>query len=49
MHTADGQRIRQEQLERFHDIKGKLEQNLGQLEHREPYIKVKYAVAKMFF
>lgn len=47
--TQDGKRIKAEQLQRFTAIREKLDKNLVELRGREPYIKVKYAVAKMFF
>eukprot|EP00981_Chlorochromonas_danica_P004710 scaffold946_cov171-Ochromonas_danica.AAC.10 len=49
MHTEDGKRIQAEQLQRFQDIRKRLQVNLEELQKREPYVKVKYAVAKMYF
>lgn len=49
MHTEDGKRIQAEQLQRFQDIRKRLQVNLDELQKREPYVKVKYAVAKMYF
>jgi hypothetical protein len=48
MRTEDGKRIKSEQLVRYKEIKEKLEGHLGEVEKREPYIKVRYAVSKIF-
>lgn len=46
--TKDGKEIREEQLKRFDDIKRKLADNIVRIEHRQPYIKVKEVVPKLF-
>lgn len=48
MRTADGKRIQEEQLNRFAEIRQKLQDNLHDVKNQQPYIKVKYAVSKLF-
>eukprot|EP01031_Cornospumella_fuschlensis_P037605 gene37605-45681_t len=48
MRTADGKRIQAEQLARFAEIRQKLQDNLHEVKNQQPYIKVKYAVSKLF-
>jgi hypothetical protein len=46
--TVDGIRIRAEQLERFEEIKKKLDDNRDQIKNHTSYINVKQVVPKLY-